>query len=353
MIQSSRSGQFSGPTVEVLYFDGCPSYEHAVALLRKALVAEGITAPIQLVRIGTDAEAHRHGFYGSPTIRINGEDIAPLPAGAVPRLACRVYSWPDGRLTPVPAYETLVAALQGRTALTPNTARFYRPDNQPRGRSDPMTAGPTREHSAAALQPGRLSRRDALKAGASGLAALLTLSHITPAIADELARLAGQQPMTGQKLAGILQAERVRWNALLTQVGLERMDVPGAEGEWSVKQLVAHLTWYERAILDGAQRAMSTGTFTRRRPEGVGLDEMNARIAEEARTWPVDEVLAEADAVCTQLLELIAAVPQEMLNDPRLLGLPEDMVPWMGVANNSYAHYREHEPALRAWLEHL
>lgn len=216
-----------------------------------------------------------------------------------------------------------------------------------------MTTSRPHEHSAAAaLQPGRLSRRDALKAGASGLAALLSLSHITPALADELTRLAGQQPMTGQKLAGILQTERARWNALLAQVRLDRLDVPGIEGEWSVKQLVAHLTWYEQAIVEGAEQALRTGTFTRRRPEGVGLDAMNARIAQEAHSRPTADVLAEADAVFGHLLELIAAVPQELLNDPKLLGLPEDMVPWMGVANNSYAHYREHEPALRAWLAH-
>jgi hypothetical protein len=211
------------------------------------------------------------------------------------------------------------------------------------------------QHCGVAAHEGRgtLSRRDALKVGAAGLGALLSLSHITPAIANELARLAGQQPMTGQKLAGILQAERTRWNDLLAQVGRELMDMPGVEGEWSVKQLVAHLTWYERAIIEGAQQAMSTGTFTRRRPEGVGMDEMNARIAEDARTRSVDDVLAEADEVFGQLLGLIAAVPQDILNDPRRLGLPEDMVPWMGVANNSYAHYREHEPALRAWVEQV
>src|SRR5215472_12539988 len=138
-----------------------------------------------------------------------------------------------------------------------------------------MTAGPSHEHSAAALQPGRLSRRDALKAGASGLAALLSLSHITPALADELTRLAGHQPMTGPKLAGILRTERTRWNALLAQVSLDRLDVPGVEGAWSLKQLVAHLTWYEHAIVEGADQALRKGTFTRRRPEGVGMDEMN------------------------------------------------------------------------------
>jgi hypothetical protein len=332
--QSGAAGQPSGRTIEVLYFDGCPSYEHAVSLVRQALAAEQLTAPIQLIRVETDAEAQRHRFYGSPTIRINGEDIAPLPAGATPRLACRVYRSPDGQLAPVPTYETLVAALR-RT-----------------GRNSAMTTSRPDEHAAAALQPGRVSRRNALKAGASGLAALLTLSHITPALADELAQLAGHPPMTGPKLAGILRTERARWNALLAQVRLDRMDVPGVEGEWSVKELVAHLTWYEQAIVEGAEQALRTGTFTRRRPEGVGLDEMNERIAQAAHARPAADVLAEADAVFGQLLELIAAAPQEMLNDPRRLGLPEDMVPWMGVANNSYAHYREHEPALRVWLEH-
>jgi hypothetical protein len=212
-----------------------------------------------------------------------------------------------------------------------------------------MTA-PSQEPAAPAQASNILSRRNALKAGAAGLAALLTLSHITPALADELTRLAQGRPMTGARLAEILRDERAKWNALLDQVGLDRMDIPGVEGEWSVKQLVAHLTWYEQAVVEGAQLALNTGTFSRRRPEGVSLDEMNAQIAEESRARPASDVLAEAEAVFGQLLTLIAACPDAILNDPQLLGLPDDMPPWMRVANNSYAHYREHEPALRAWL---
>jgi hypothetical protein len=201
------------------------------------------------------------------------------------------------------------------------------------------------------VETGTLSRREALKAGAAGLAALFTLGHITPALADELTWLAQGRPMTGPRLVGILQAERARWNALLAQVEPDRMEIPGVEGEWSVKELVAHLTWYERGIVEGAQQILRMGTFTRRRPDGMGLDEMNVRIAAGARERPASDVLAEADEVFGQLLTLIAACPEEILNDPRRLGLPDDMVPWMGVANTSYAHYREHEPALRAWLD--
>ncbi|HZC79397.1 MAG TPA: hypothetical protein VE258_16705 [Ktedonobacterales bacterium] len=114
MTQPSQVGQSGGPTIEVLYFEGCPNHERAVALLRKALAAEQITTPIRLIRVETAAAARRHGFYGSPSIRINGKDIAPLPAGATPGLACRVYQLPDGHLAPVPAYEVVVAALRQR-----------------------------------------------------------------------------------------------------------------------------------------------------------------------------------------------------------------------------------------------
>ena len=197
-----------------------------------------------------------------------------------------------------------------------------------------------------------LSRRETLKTGAASMLLLFSLGHVGADISERLARLVGEGPMTGERLAGLLRTERGRWTDLLAEIGPERMELAGVEGAWSVKQIVAHLTWYEQAIVEGAEQALRTGTFTRRRPEGVGLDAMNARIAQEAHSRPAADVLAEADAVFGHLLELIAAVPQELLNDPKLLGLPEDMVPWMGVANNSYAHYREHEPALRAWLAH-
>ncbi|HEV8189914.1 MAG TPA: DinB family protein [Ktedonobacterales bacterium] len=206
------------------------------------------------------------------------------------------------------------------------------------------------EHARPLQETVAISRRAALKAGVAGVAALLSLSHITPALADELARLAHGQPMTGARLAEILRVERAQWNTLLAQVGLDRMELPGVAGEWSVKQLVAHLTWYEQAVVEGAQQVLSTETFTRRRPVGVSLDEQNVQIAAESRTRSASAVLAEAHAVFGQLLAVVEACPEDILNDPHRLGLPEDMVPWMGVANNSYAHYREHEPALRAWL---
>ena len=108
----TQTDQFARPTIEVLYFAGCPHYEHAVALVGQVLADEQIAAPIHLIRVDTDADAQHYGFYGSPSIRVNGADVAPLPVGATPGLACRVYQLPDGRLAPLPASAAVVAALR-------------------------------------------------------------------------------------------------------------------------------------------------------------------------------------------------------------------------------------------------
>lgn len=198
-----------------------------------------------------------------------------------------------------------------------------------------------------------LSRRDALKTGAAGILFLFTLDHVGAAVADRLASLAGEGPMTGERLAGLLRTERGGWTNLLALVGPERMDEPGVEGMWSVKQIVAHLTWYERAVVDGARQVMGTGVFTKPQTglRALTMDERNAAIAAEANARSARDVLRESDEVFGELVALIAAAPADILNDPHVLGLPDDFVPWMAVANNSYAHYQHHEQAIRAWLD--
>jgi DinB superfamily len=204
-----------------------------------------------------------------------------------------------------------------------------------------------------AAVPETLSRREALKVGAASVGAIFSLSHMTPAIGADLARLARGRPMSGARLAGILRAERESWSALLARVGAERLENPGVEGTWSVKEIVAHLTWYEDRVVAGARQVFGTGKFAKTL-DGLAaypMDERNERIADAARARPAADVLAEAERTFAELLTLIEIAPTKVLNDPRLLGFDYDFKPWMAVANNSYAHYREHAQAIEARLE--
>lgn len=97
--------------VELLYWDGCPSYPEARTLLREVLDAAGSDSPIEEREVRTDAEAEALGFPGSPTIRVDGRDVDPAGAGSRPALTCRLYHLPGGRISPIPSREALEAAL--------------------------------------------------------------------------------------------------------------------------------------------------------------------------------------------------------------------------------------------------
>jgi hypothetical protein len=101
------------PAIEFFYFEDCPSHDRALALLQEVVERLSIQAPITVIRVETEEEAVRYGFYGSPTILVDGVDIAPLPQGIPqPALACRAYRRADGRISPLPPRELIEAALR-------------------------------------------------------------------------------------------------------------------------------------------------------------------------------------------------------------------------------------------------
>jgi hypothetical protein len=107
------------PRVELLFWDGCPSHPQALADLRDAMAELGLDPDTVLVReVDTDERADRERFVGSPTIRIDGEDIEP-PGDEPTGLTCRVYRLRDGRYSPTPDPATVRAALS--TALSRST----------------------------------------------------------------------------------------------------------------------------------------------------------------------------------------------------------------------------------------
>ena len=99
--------------VEILYFDGCPTYRTAQETLRRVLAREEVEADVSLVAVNTDEEARRLRFPGSPTIRVGGEDLFPLPDRTEYVLGCRMYATQEG-LRGSPTAMMLRAALAER-----------------------------------------------------------------------------------------------------------------------------------------------------------------------------------------------------------------------------------------------
>ena len=99
-------------TVELLWWEGCPSHPAALADLERVLREEGVDADVELVEVASDEQAQRDRFPGSPTVRIDGQDVVPPGDGEPFSLTCRVYRSRDGRVSPVPDPEDIRAVVR-------------------------------------------------------------------------------------------------------------------------------------------------------------------------------------------------------------------------------------------------
>lgn len=96
--------------VDLLYFDGCPSWQEA---LENAMAALGEGQVIELLRIETPEQAQAKRFAGSPTIRVDGLDLFPTGDEEY-ALACRVYRTAEG-LSGAPSVEMIRAMILSGT----------------------------------------------------------------------------------------------------------------------------------------------------------------------------------------------------------------------------------------------
>lgn len=146
-----------------------------------------------------------------------------------------------------------------------------------------------------------------------------------------------------------LRAERARWDDLLARVPEDWMREPGVDGPWSLQDIIAHIAWFEREmvqLLEG--HTLRTASSLWELPQ----DARNAAVFAQNRDRDLDAVLEEAEGLYPQMLALIERLAEEDLHDPaRFAGMPADWRPWQILMQNSYEHYAAHAPAVRAWLE--
>ena len=95
--------------IEVLYVPDCPNHGAALQRLREILSPEDFQAQVSEVLVRDAAMAQSLKFYGSPTIRVDGQDVEPQSEkSAAFGLMCRLYADGGG----VPSRQSLQAAIE-------------------------------------------------------------------------------------------------------------------------------------------------------------------------------------------------------------------------------------------------
>ena len=98
--------------IELLYFEGCPTYLTALKDLETVVRELGVDAHVTLTKIESESDAVRLQFLGSPTVRISGVDIEQRPRSAREYgLSCRIYR-ENGKMLGSPSKEMLRKAIR-------------------------------------------------------------------------------------------------------------------------------------------------------------------------------------------------------------------------------------------------
>ena len=157
-------------------------------------------------------------------------------------------------------------------------------------------------------------------------------------------------PTTKTQLFTQLQQEHAYWEALLAEIGRERMEEPGVTGDWTMKDTIAHLTtWWRRRVaqLEAARR----GERPVDHPPQPHVEIINHWIYLTNRDRPLDDVLRDAEDAWRQFEATLDTFSEETLFDPAAFDWLDGQALGPAVVGGFAKHlHEEHESMIRAWL---
>lgn len=121
-----------------------------------------------------------------------------------------------------------------------------------------------------------------------------------------------------------------------------RLLEPGVMEDWSVKDILAHVTTWEEEALKHLPLIVKGGRPPRYVTYG-GIDAFNARMTEQKRSLSLSDIRRQLHETHRRLVDFLRSAPEDQLAGEtrfrRRLRL------------DTYSHYPLHAEAIRAWRE--
>lgn len=123
----------------------------------------------------------------------------------------------------------------------------------------------------------------------------------------------------------------------------EQLLQPGVTGDWSVKDILAHVSWWEDEALKHLPTILNGGRPARYSIVYGGIDAFNAQMTELKRGLSLSEVCGQLEDIHRRLVAYLHSLPEELFTTEtrfrRRLKL------------DTYNHYPIHAQAIRQWRE--
>ena len=134
-----------------------------------------------------------------------------------------------------------------------------------------------------------------------------------------------------------------RWKEFtdsFTRLTDEQITQAGTMGQWSLKDMLGHVTTWEEELLKYLPTILAGKTTPRYKNKYGGIDAFNALMVEEKRGLPLDEIRKQLEETHARVITFLKTVPEEhFVKENRFR---------KRVRLDSYGHYKEHTQAIRA-----
>jgi hypothetical protein len=149
--------------------------------------------------------------------------------------------------------------------------------------------------------------------------------------------------MNKQKLLKQLNKAWQQFKESYAGLSKRQITKPGVTGNWSVKDIIAHVTWWEEEALTHLPIIIEGGRPPRYSVKYGGIDAFNALMAEQKRALSLSDVLRQQDETHQRLVAYIHRVAEEQfMRETRVR---------RRLRLDTYSHYPKHTEAIRAWRE--
>jgi len=152
-----------------------------------------------------------------------------------------------------------------------------------------------------------------------------------------------REPMTRKQLLARLDAAWVAFQNVHAGLSDEELLESGVVDDWTVKDLVAHVTWWEEEALKHLPLILAGERPPRYSVTYGGIDAFNTLMAVQTRDLSLDDVRRQANVTHRRLVDYIRGVPEELFaRETRFR---------RRLRLDTYSHYPIHTTAIREWRE--
>ncbi len=141
------------------------------------------------------------------------------------------------------------------------------------------------------------------------------------------------------------------FQTLLAVLSEAQMTTAEVNGSWSIKDVLTHLTAWQRAMVDRLHAAARNEKPALTNLTDEEIDRLNEQFYQEGKSRPLAEALTDFRTTYLQIVGAVQALPWEDLADAQRFAWLNGTSLWRYVAGDTYEHYQEHIETIQEFLK--